>query len=130
MLSEFVSKTFKAITLPARTALSEGAQALEVIRTLPAELENFAVDFRMAQREAEKELQQMLNSVDSSFDRDVADMTSQERESAAYSELAKAEQFISQALFSLLKVARLAMAESSRVIEHEPAKKGRWKRLG
>lgn len=129
MLSEFVSKTFNTITLPARTAISGGAQALDMIRTLPAELENFAADFRMAQRKAEKDLQQMLSSVDSSFDRDVTDMTSQERESAAYSELAKAEQFLSQALFSLLKVARLAMTESSRVIEHEPDTKGRWKRL-
>ena len=130
MLSELASKAFNAVTLPARTAIRGGTQALDMIRSLPAELENFAADFRIAQQEAEQQLRQALHEVDTSFDRDVADMTTREREATAYVELAKAEQFLSQALVSMLKVMRLAMAESSRVIEHEPVVEGRWKRLG
>lgn len=128
MLGDFLSRAVNASTAPARKAISTSSQILETLRSVPVELENFAAEFRQAQREAEQQLQQIANEVDASFDRDVADMTADEREAATYVELAKAEQLLSQALFSVLKAVRLTIAEPGRVIEHEDVVKGRLNR--
>ena len=129
MLGELFSKVVNAATTPAKKAIGSGTQALNIVLSLPAELENFATEFRLAQQQAEQQLQQILNEVDSSFDRDVEDMTAEEREAATFAELAKAEQFLSQALFSVLKIVRLTIAEPSRVIEHDNATRGQQKKL-
>ncbi len=125
MLTDFLSKTVDLATAPARKIIDTGKEAVSLARNLPTEVGNLAHEFRLAQREAEQDIQQMMQQIDSSFDRDVSDMTTSEREAAAMMELAKAEQHLSGALFSLLKVMRLALAESTRVIDHDDIVQGR-----
>ncbi len=125
MISKVLNKTVNLATAPARKLIDTGRDAVSLARTLPSELENLIYDIRLAHQEAERDFQQMLSQVESSFGRDIADMTENEREETAMMELAKAEQHLSAALFSLLKAFRLAVAEPSRIIEHDAIIKGR-----
>ncbi len=125
MISKVLNKTIDLATTPARKLIDTGRDAVSLARSLPAEVENLIYNIRLAHREAEQDFKQMMRQVESSFGRDIADMTENEREETAMMELAKAEQHLSAALFSLLKAFRLAVAEPSRIIEHDEIIKGR-----
>lgn len=130
MFGKLVSAAVNTATLPARMTIRGGVNALNAVRTLPDNFDHLTTDFRLAQQEANQLVQQLLSGIDTSFDRDIADMTLNERESTAMVELEKAERHLSEAMFSLLKVLRLATAEPSRIIEHEAPAKPLFSRKG
>ena len=108
MLGKLVSKSIDIATLPARVTFKGYMKALDAANLMPGGIEQFQQD-----------MNELLKQLDADFDRNVDDMTEQERETAAVQEIYRAEQHLSAALISILRLVRLATAEDSRVIEHK-----------
>ena len=124
MLGTIVAKTIITTvgiaTLPARATIYTGVQAAATLSKYAEEWQHLQHDLDVAKEEANRQIDQFLTATGNDFARAPEDMSPEEREAVAITEWAKAEQFLAQGIVSLFKVARLALAEPSRVIEHKP----------
>ncbi|MCB1668776.1 MAG: hypothetical protein R3E73_14195 [Porticoccaceae bacterium] len=107
MIGKLVSKSIDLATLPARMTIRGSIRVLKATDLLPGGMEQFQEDMKS-----------LLRELDADFDRDVEDMTEQERETIAIQEIQRAEYHISGALISMLRLVRLATADQHRIIEH------------